>query len=291
MRSSRRSIAGPSSGPSRAITSIGRLPRAKASASHPCPADLSPLDQAAAHGRRATGIARIVVARHPGRTARDLLTSPRVHTTARGDVDSEAALARLPAAGSAPAGLPAGTSGPAWPAHGSRAARGSSARSGRRARPRGCRPSRPAAPPGSPARRRPRARAGGRGTGAGPGRSGARCRRRAGPCELDPGARLLPCLAAGTLLDRLAKLQIARRDGPVTRARRDRPPAQEQPVAEAAYAADNDLGVLVVDRAAGRADVPRAVVAGRTAQLDLRPAARAEPHLSPARRRRLRRAS
>ena len=116
-----------------------------------------------------------------------------------------------------------------------------------------------------------------RGRTAAPGRSGPRCRPRA-VRRSRSGRRLPRRSRVRALLGALAELEIARRHRPEAGARLDRAAAQQDAVLPGADRADHDLGVAVVDLAAGRADVAIERVARGPLELDRGAACGAEPH-------------
>src|SRR5690348_10714971 len=86
--------------------------------------------------------------------------------------------------------------------------------------------------------------------------------------HLHPRARLLGGFAGRAGDDRLAVLEKARGQRPQAVARIDRPPAQEHPALPIRQTADDDLRILIVDRAAARAYPPRKRVALRNPLLE-----------------------
>ncbi len=81
-------------------------------------------------------------------------------------------------------------------------------------------------------------------------------------------ARFFPGLARRTLFRGLVVFHVARGQGPVARARLDRPAAEQQLLPAGHDGADHDLRVLVGDEAARVADQPLPVVALGDAALE-----------------------
>src|SRR5687767_14918332 len=75
-------------------------------------------------------------------------------------------------------------------------------------------------------------------------------------------------LARGAFLERLAVLHETRADRPESEPRLDAPFTYQDAVSECGYAADDQLGVAVVDRAAPVADMARKEVAVRNFEDD-----------------------
>ena len=90
--------------------------------------------------------------------------------------------------------------------------------------------------------------------------------------------RLLERLASRAFLGRLAVFHEAGRDGPEAEPRLDRAPAEQDAAFVFGHAADDQLGVLVVDDATGLADVAGEVVAFGRAERDRIAAGGAELH-------------
>ena len=79
--------------------------------------------------------------------------------------------------------------------------------------------------------------------------------------DLHPRQSFLVALARRALLQRLAVFHEAGGNRPVAEPRLDRAPADEDAALVLRHAADHDLGILIVDRAAGLAHVARHMVA------------------------------
>jgi hypothetical protein len=99
-----------------------------------------------------------------------------------------------------------------------------------------------------------------------------------GCLERDACAGFLQRLSDRRLSHRLVVLHEARGERPVAIARLDRAAAKENPPRVLRDRADDQLGVLVMDLAAGVADVARQAVAGRHAPRDRGTAVGAELH-------------
>ena len=96
--------------------------------------------------------------------------------------------------------------------------------------------------------------------------------------NLDVGVGLLQRFAGSRLLHGFAVLHEPGRNGPVAQSRFDGPATQQDPPFVVGNAAGDDLRVLVVDRAAVGADIPRQMITWRNTKLDRVAAVAAEVH-------------
>src|SRR5690242_2424626 len=96
--------------------------------------------------------------------------------------------------------------------------------------------------------------------------------------DLHPGVRFFEGLASGPLSERFKILHEPARHSPQSLARFDGAPAQQYLVVPLRYATDDNFRILIMNDAAGAADVARQAVTLGNLQLDGRAAVAAVPH-------------